>query len=133
MTWIHNSEPFLQCSNTHYGFVYTITNNISGKKYIGKKFFWHKKSRIVKGKKKKFLAESDWKDYFGSSEALLEDVKSLGESNFTREIIYLCKSKSECSYKETYEIFNRNALLSEDYYNSWVSVRINKKNVFGKI
>lgn len=51
------------------GFVYIITNTVSGKKYIGKKLFKHRRN--------KKLIESDWRKYYGSNEVLLEDVKAL--------------------------------------------------------
>ena len=116
-----------------FGYIYEITNNINGRKYVGKKFFTRAGTRQVKGKKKKVRLSSGWADYWSSSEELKADVKTLGEENFTRKILYLCKSRSECSYRETKEIFVRDALLSQDYYNSWVSCKIHKKHVLNKL
>lgn len=117
----------------HYGFVYLITHISTGRKYIGKKFFTKSKTRQVKGKKKKSRVSSDWLTYWGSNEVLKEEVKQNGEDAYTREILHLCKSRSECSYWETFEIFYRHALLSESYYNSWVTCKIHKSHVLGKI
>jgi hypothetical protein len=111
------------------GFVYCITNNITGQKYIGKKLFTKSKTKQVKGKKKKSRVSSDWMDYYGSSEVLKEEVKQNGPENYTREILHLCKTRSWMSYHETYEIFSRHALLSEHYYNGWVSCRIRKDHL----
>jgi Putative endonuclease segE, GIY-YIG domain len=115
------------------GFVYKITRKIDGKFYIGKKKLTFKRTKTVKGKKKKILISSDWKTYYGSSEELNQDVKILGEEAFYREILHICYSLSECSYRETEEIFAMKCLLREDSYNSWVSARITKKHVLGKI
>ncbi len=128
--WLLDNEPFEAPEEKHYGFVYLITNTTTGKKYIGKKLFWHKKTRQVKGKKKRFLAESDWKTYFGSSKALQEDVRALGETCFKREILHLCKNKGECSYLEAKEQFDRAVLFNpETYYNDWIICRIHRKHV----
>lgn len=131
--WIYDNKEFTEDDiGDAYGFVYCITNLTNKRKYIGKKFFTKAGRKQVKGKVKKIRKSSDWMDYYGSNEELKKEVASLGADNFKREILHLCKSKSECSYKETYEIFVRDALLIEDYYNSWVTCKIHKAHVFGK-
>ena len=115
------------------GFVYIITHIPTGKKYIGKKLLTRAKTKQVKGKKKKIRVESDWKDYWGSNQTLAEEVKQQGEQNYSREILHLCKTRSELSYLETWEIFNRNVLLKEDYYNEWVSCKIRKDQLKNSI
>lgn len=133
--WIYNGKEFVDDDIGDYvGFVYIITNLISGKQYVGKKLFTKAKiNRTVKDgvviKKRSSRVCSDWKSYYGSNEELKNEVKSLGSSNFKREILFLCKSKSELSYRETYEIFSRHTLLGDGFYNSWVSCKINKKNL----
>ena len=136
MTWFyHNTtkEFTEEDIKDYFGFVYLITNTQTGRKYIGKKFFTKSKTRQIKGKKKKFRVSSDWMKYWGSNTELQEEVKLLGEGIFRREILHLCKTRSACSYMETFEIFNRQALLSEHYYNAWCSCKIHKKHVLGKI
>jgi hypothetical protein len=115
------------------GYVYLITHNSTGRKYIGKKLFTKAGYRQINGKKKKVRKPSDWLDYWGSNTELQEEVKLKGENAFTREVLHLCKTRSECNYLETYEIFNRHALLSDSYYNSWVTCKIHKTHVLGKI
>ena len=115
------------------GFVYIITHVKTGRKYIGKKLFTKAGYRQVKGKKKKIRKTSDWETYWGSNAELQAEVIKNGEEQYTREILHLCKSRSECSYMETFEIFNRHALLSESYYNAWVTCKIHKSHVLGKI
>ena len=132
--WLYNDIEFTeQDVDGYFGFVYLIENNLNGRKYVGKKFFTRAGTKQIKGKKKKVRLSSGWSNYWSSSKELQEDVKKLGEENFTRRILYLCKSRSECSYRETKEIFIRDALLSETYYNSWVSCKIHKAHVLNKL
>jgi hypothetical protein len=129
MTWTHNGVEFTsELAEGYFGFVYLITHTLTGRMYVGKKFFTKSKTKQVKGKKKKIRVESDWADYYGSNEQLLNEVKGK-ESEYTREILHLCKSRSECAYWETWQIFNRHALLSEQYYNQWVSCKIRKNHL----
>ena len=112
-----------------FGFVYMITHLKTGRKYIGKKFFTKSKTKQVKGKKKRSRVSSDWMTYWGSNKKLQEEVKENGEDQYVREILHLCKTRSECSYWETWEIFSRHALMHESYYNEWVSCRIRKDHL----
>lgn len=128
--WSYNGNEFTdEMIGNHVGFVYMITNLTNNKKYIGKKLFTKAKTQQVKGKKKKIRISSDWKEYYGSNKILQEEVASNGGENYKREILYLCKTLSECSYYETYEIFLNKALLTDDYYNEWVTCKISKKNL----
>ena len=128
MTWYYNGVPF-EDDGTHFGFVYLIENLINNRKYIGRKYFSKAGVRQVNGKKRKIRKTSDWENYFGSNETLKAEVAELGEHNFRRTILHLCKTKSECSYFETYEIFTRHCLLDELYYNEWVSAKIRKAHL----
>ena len=130
MVWIfEGSEQVVIPPSKPYGFVYEIENLVSGRKYIGKKFLWSKKIRIIKGKKKRSLVESDWKKYHGSNGKLLEDIDKLGISNFRKTILRFCYNKSECAYWELKYQISADALLSEDYYNEWIMVKIRKANL----
>jgi len=128
MTWLFYGSEYID-DGLSFGFVYEIENTITGRKYIGRKYFTQTCYRQVKGKRKKGRKESDWKTYFGSNETLKEDVEILGEDKFKRTILHLCKSKSHCSYMETKEIFARDALLSDEYYNQWVTCKITSKHL----
>jgi hypothetical protein len=132
MTWYHHNtsaEITSEQTEGYFGFVYLITHIKTGQRYVGKKFFTKSKTKQVKGKKKKIRVASDWETYWGSNTKLQEDVKLNGEEEYTREVLHLCKNRSECSYWETYEIFNRHALMTESYYNEWVSCRIRKAHL----
>ena len=132
--WFYQNKEFTENEiGDAFGYVYCITNLTNNRKYIGKKFFTKAGRKQVKGKVKKVRKASDWSTYYGSNKELQEDVLKLGENNFHREILYLCYSKSECSYRETAEIFKRGALLTENYYNAWVTAKIHKAHVLNKI
>ena len=79
--WIGEVDP-----DTCYGFVYLITNTVSGRKYIGRKFYHTYKKR-------KRVKESNWRVYAGSSKPLKEDMQRLGKNKFTFEIIYNYKTR----------------------------------------
>jgi hypothetical protein len=129
MTWLYNNEPFLD-PGEYYGFVYIITNLLSGKQYIGKKFFWTIKRKQVNKVRKRYKAESDWKEYWSSSDEVKADVSEFGPENFKREIIYLCKNKGTTNYLEAKEQFTRNVLEDRDkWYNSWIMVKVSRTHI----
>lgn len=131
--WLFQGMPFtIDQAEGYYGFIYEIVNNLNDKRYIGRKYLTKAATKQVNGKKKKIRKSSDWETYWSSSDILKAEVKEHGEENFTRTILYLCKTRSECNYMETREIFLRDALLKENYYNSWVSAKIHRAHVFGK-
>ena len=131
--WHYNGIEFTEdLIDKSFGFVYCITNLSNGRRYIGKKLFTKSGRKQTKGKIKKIRVTSDWLDYYGSNKELQEDVVKNGADKFHREILYLCATRSECSYRETQEIFKRGALLTENYYNSWVTCKIHKAHVLGK-
>ena len=138
MTWIYKDQIVQDLPEDCVGFVYLITNNVSGRKYIGKKLAKFSKTtyktiKLKNGNKKKKKIrgkiESDWRDYYGSNTELNRDVVELGAENFTREILYICKSKAECSYIEAREQFERKVLESDDYYNGIINVRVGGSTV----
>jgi len=138
MNWLYEGVEYELPENTDhsdlYGFVYLITNIKNGRKYIGKKFFWRKKILpITKSRKRRkhTQVESDWKSYYGSSEELNSDIDKYGKDNFRREILHLCRTNGECGYLEAKEQFVRDALLTDEYYNTWIQVRVRKNHING--
>lgn len=130
MTWLYKGEPYEQPTEEHYGFVYRITNLQTQRAYIGKKLFWFKKTKMLKGKKKRYLAASDWKSYYGSSKEVQKDVEQLGEDQFRRDILVLCKNKGECSYYEAKMQFDHDVLKNPDmFYNDWIICRVHRKHI----
>ena len=138
MSWYYLNEIVETLPEDCVGFVYIITNTISGRMYIGKKLAKFSKTtyRTVKlkngtKKKKKIRSkiDSDWREYYGSSPELSKDVAQLGPENFTREILFYCRSKGECSYIEAREQFSRRVLESNDYYNGHIQVRVHGSHI----
>ena len=127
MNWTYQGEEIDKIPDEYEGFVYLITNTTNDRKYIGKKLAKFKTTKPpLKGKKNKRRGykESDWRDYWGSSDKLQADVETLGEDKFTREILYFCTSRAEMSYLEAKEQFDRRVLETEEYYNGIINVRV---------
>jgi hypothetical protein len=142
MVWLYESQQVDQLPEDCVGFVYQITNTLTGRKYIGKKLAKFSKTtyKVVKlkngNKKKKKIRskiDSDWQLYYGSSPELTKDIEKLGTHNFSREILYYCRSKSECSYIEAREQFAHKVLESDDYYNGHIQVRVHGSHIKNKI
>jgi len=136
MQWVYEGKTYeLPKDYDHkdvYGFVYLITNRATGRMYVGKKFFWSKKTLPItktRKRRKKLLVESDWKDYYGSNTYLKEEVEKQGDEMFHREILHLCKTKGECAYMEAKEQFDRDVLIDDNYYNGIINCRIGAQSV----
>tara|TARA_B100001939_G_scaffold344428_1_gene358834 strand:- start:255 stop:698 length:444 start_codon:yes stop_codon:yes gene_type:complete len=133
--WYFKGTPFLSENiDDNFGFVYLITNIQSGRKYIGRKYFWQ--FRTPKGKKRKVKSESDWKKYYGSCPELKEDIIKLGKQSFSRVIISLHKTKGKTNFEETRQLF-LNGVLTESldtggpaYYNSNILSRYFRKDYY---
>ena len=141
MSWTYNGAVVDILPDDCIGFVYLITNTVTGRKYIGKKLakfsktsykVVKQKNGVKKKKKIKSKIESDWQTYYGSNDILNEDVNNLGKDKFTREILFYCNSKAQCSYIEAREQFTHKVLESKDYYNGQISVRVHGSHILGK-
>lgn len=130
MSWTHKGTPIDEIDPQYQAFVYLITNKLTGRMYIGLKQTTFAKTKQVKGKKKKIRVESDWRDYWSSSEELKKDVEQLGQENFTREIMYWCKMKSHANYLEAREQMDRRVLENpQQYYNGIVNCRVSRNHL----
>jgi hypothetical protein len=140
--WTFNNKIVEELPDDCVGFVYLITNKATGRMYIGKKLAKFakttyktvtQKNGVKKKKKIRSKIDSDWIEYYGSSIELNKDVEALGKDNFTREILFYCKSKAECSYVEAREQFGRKVLESDEYYNGQISVRVHGSHIKNKL
>ena len=141
MTWTYQGQVVNELPEDCVGFVYCITNIASGRQYIGKKLAKFSKTtyktvKLKNGTKKKkkirSKIDSDWQEYYGSSPNLTADITTLGKENFSREILYYCKSKAETSYIEAREQFDRKVLESDEYYNGHIQVRVHGSHIIKK-
>ena len=132
--WKYNNKPFdSEMIGDYIGFVYEITDTENKMKYIGKKKFWSKVTRPpLKGKtrKRRSVKESDWKQYYGSSEEVKQLVENTGDWRFKRKILYLCTTLGEMTYLEMKEQIDREVLLKPDeYYNAFIGGKIHRNHV----
>lgn len=141
MTWLFEDQNVDNLPEDCVGFVYIITNTVSGRKYIGKKLAKFSKTTVKtvklkngtkKKKKIRSKIDSDWQLYYGSNEELKRDIETLGPDKFKREILFYCKSKAECSYIEAREQFRHQVLESDDYYNGHIQVRVHGSHIIKK-
>ena len=141
MMWTYQGKEVTELPEDCVGFVYIIVNVVTGRKYIGKKLAKFSKTtyktvKLKNGNKKKkrirSKIDSDWQEYYGSNIELNKDVENLGKKNFTREILYYCTSKAECSYIEAREQFSRKVLESTEYYNGHIQVRVHGSHIIKK-
>ena len=134
--WLYNEKPFESDDILDYfGFVYLIDCDTTGRKYIGRKYFWS--FRTPKGKSRKVKSESDWKKYYGSCPELKEDVEKYGRESFGRTILSLHKTKGKTNFEETRQLFT-NGVLTEAldsgtpaFYNSNILNRYFRKDYYG--
>lgn len=140
--WTYQNTEVAELPEDCIGFVYCITNTVTGRRYIGKKLAKFSKTTyktitLKNGKKKKkkirSKIDSDWQEYFGSSVELTKDIDTLGKDKFSREILYYCKSKAETSYVEAREQFDRKVLESDEYYNGHIQVRVHGSHIKSKL
>lgn len=125
--WTFNDVPVTFAPEEFESFVYLITNLVSGRRYIGKKTCYSRTTLPpLKGQKRrrKIVKPSDYLTYYGSSAELQGDVETLGKDSFKREILHWCVTRSDASYMEIKEQLARDVLLSDDYYNSWITCKI---------
>ncbi len=121
------------------GFVYLIVNTLTLQKYIGRKYFWSKRAKKLKGQKrrKRSITESDWRYYRSSCDELKDDINKLGLDNFEFHILSLHKTRGQTNYAEIREMFLRDVLFSKHndeyiYYNTNIMNRYFRQNFIDK-
>ena len=132
--WYYENKLYDEAPKEYMGFVYLVTDLNTNRKYIGKKLFWNtRKLKPLKGKTRRRIqvVESNWKNYYGSNEELQQLVENSHAQRFEREILHLCTKKGIMGYLEAREQFDRNVLLSDEYYNNFIGCKIHGKHVAG--
>jgi hypothetical protein len=128
--WIWRDHPFTENDvGDWFGFVYEITNTITGRRYIGRKYFYSTNRVKQKGKKNRKVVrkQSDWQKYYGSSKTLIDDVNKYGKENFKREILSLHEGRGDVNYHELKEQIVRDVLNDDSYYNDNIFTRFFRK------
>lgn len=135
MEWIYPKGITEQDILDSSGFVYKITNLKNKKEYIGKKFVYSFRTKVLKGRKRKTKTVSDWKTYQGSCEPLKKDIEEYGEHNFKKEILSIHKTRTETNYTEIELQMNNDVLRAKDelgnfkFYNANILHKFFRNNI----
>lgn len=125
--------------NEYIGYIYVTMHMPTGRKYIGKKNFFHTTNKklgkkelaeipVTRGKrptKKQVVKESDWKTYYGSA----AEIKVLPKEEMNRYVLKLCKTKKELTYWETKILFQYNVLEDDCYINDNILGKFYRKDL----
>jgi hypothetical protein len=125
--------------NDWYGYIYLTQDTTTGRKYIGKKNFFHSQNKklgkkelaaipVTRGKrpsKKLIIKESDWKTYYGSA----NEIKSSPKDKYKRYLLKLCKSSKELTYFELKYQFVYGVLEDDTWINDNIQGRFFKKDL----
>jgi hypothetical protein len=130
--WYYNNEPVEEIDPKYLAFVYLITHIESNKKYIGLKTTKSKKTKQVKGKKKRFTVESDWRDYWSSSPIIKEMIEAEGTVVFVREVLVFAETKGQLNYLEEKFLYGVGAIESDKFFNSNIRSKMFKRNILNK-
>lgn len=123
--WVYNGQVIEEIPEGVEGFVYRITNNISGRKYIGRKYFYRTKRKPIKNSTRRRVVtkSSDWKTYTGSNKNLSSDIKLLGMDNFTFEILAFGYTRGQVNFIEENVQHRLGVLTDSGYYNDSIGSR----------
>ena len=145
MNWLYNGKEIKDISQFPegtFGFIYKVTHHPTGKKYIGKKVFYHNHKKkltkidldlfVGKGRKpshKIVQKESDWKTYYGSQKDIKQLITEGNQNDFTREILQLVNDKKLLTYYETKYLFSLGVLESvNEYFNDNILGKFYRKD-----
>lgn len=85
---------------TPYGYVYKITNKITGKSYVGSR---------------KLSRDTSWRQYLGSGKLIKQAISKYGASNFTKEFIQYGFTQEELFNIERYVILKEKLSGGAEY------------------
>lgn len=124
--WAYKNSEIFDVPNGAIGYIYLITNTLDNRIYIGRKMLTSTRKKVL-SKKEKLLPENrrrkfkretketNWQNYWGSCAELTEDIKRLGQENFTREILAFLNTKTDVSYYETWYQIKYDVLFEPSY------------------
>lgn len=112
MNWTYQNKPFEPEENIR-GIVYRM-------EYLG---FWYIGKKTIKTPKGK---PTKYQNYYGSGKRWLAHIAG-HEDQVKREVIYLCANKTEMDYWESYELYSRHAIFSDQSFNDNVSMITNRR------
>jgi hypothetical protein len=124
--WTYKGKPLSDADipEKAVGFIYTIVQKSTKKKYIGRKLMTMAGQKMVAGKKKKIRKESNWRSYWSSSPWLIDYIKEHGTDDFTREIIVFCEGKGSMAYIEECLLYTLGALESPNWLNENIRSKV---------
>jgi hypothetical protein len=134
--WLYQNkviESTEQMPEGTYGFIYEVTHQPTGRKYIGKKVLeFNRTLPPLKGtkRKRKIVKESDWKTYYGSHKEILGLIKENKQEEFTREILQYVPSKKLLTYFECKYLFIKEVLEGNDYINDNILAKFYRKDFY---
>jgi hypothetical protein len=122
--WTYEGTVVTEAPEGAKAFVYYMEFQ-DGTKYIGKKGLTSTRRKKVVGKTRRQVnvSESNWKVYLSSSSEVKAKLKT-GDTLVRREILRWCYSAGEATYWELYEQMVNHVLLSGDWLNRWISIRL---------
>lgn len=81
------------------GYIYCITNNITGETYIGRRNYY----------------KEDWLKYMGSGKLITKAVKKYGKENFSKDFIEEHSTNKELMHRESYWIKHYKSIGKAEY------------------
>jgi hypothetical protein len=130
--WYYKGQVVQELPPEVVGFVYRITNLLTGKMYVGRKYVQKRVKTKVKTKSKTAksatktrvrIKESDWKTYQGSCKPLLVDIQQFGVQHFMFEVMAWGYSKGQVNYLEENVQHKLDVLTDPRYYNDSIGSR----------
>lgn len=143
--WIYKKKEITSIEDIPkgtFGFIYEVTHNPSGRKYIGKKqlIFTRKKklgkralAALPDKRGKKYIVEnreSDWKAYYGSHKDILKLLREGKQEEFSREILQFVPSKKLLTYFECKYLFIKEVLEHNEYINDNILAKFYRKDFY---
>lgn len=122
--WLYKNKILEEAPEGAFGFVYLITNEKSGKMYIGRKYFGKTRRVKKKGSKRRKVIrkDSDWRTYIGSSKTLQESILK-NKKLFSFRILAFGKTKGQVNYIEENVHHKFHVANSDRFYNDCIGPR----------